>query len=233
MFIATSSVPMQAPNTASVSARLAGVSASARNGITSANTSVPATMTRRQPKRLAISPVTGMATIEPSPRHSSSRPKTASSTSARAFANGTSGAQAAIATPGIRNVARVAHCSRGPVRGRFTGAGAEEGLSPLLHALGFDPQRFQLFERLLAFAAGLLEPAFDVLEARCELRIRAAQRLFGIDADLAREIGHHEKDVAHLLGHRLEIGLAARFLQLSQFLVEFLQDLVSCRPIEI
>jgi len=60
------------------------------------------------PKRALSHPVSGMAMIEPMPRHNSSSPNCASSTPTRALANGTSGAQHAMTNPAARNDSRVA-----------------------------------------------------------------------------------------------------------------------------
>ena len=60
-------------------------------------------MTRRHPKRAASAPASGIVTIEPTPRHSSMSPSTPSSIAARALAKGTSGAQAAMTKPAMKN----------------------------------------------------------------------------------------------------------------------------------
>src|SRR5690606_12432526 len=65
----------------------------------------------RHPKREATAPATGIAPIDPSPRHSSTSPSAASSSPARAFAKGTIGAPDASTSSGTRNAARVAHAS--------------------------------------------------------------------------------------------------------------------------
>ena len=90
----------------------------ASSGSTQHRTSAGVTMTRRHPKRAARAPASGIATIEPMPRHSSSRPSTPSSTPVRALANGTSGAQAAMAKPAMKNTMRVEVCWRRPGAGR-------------------------------------------------------------------------------------------------------------------
>ena len=81
---------------------------------------VPALSTRRQPKRDANAPAAGMAMIEPTPRHKSNNPRVPSLSSARAFAYGTNGAQAAMPKPAMKNAIRVDICSSRP---GTTGAG--------------------------------------------------------------------------------------------------------------
>jgi hypothetical protein len=64
-------------------------------------------MTRRQPKRAASTPVTGIASSEPMPRHSSSKPSCAASTPVRDCAYGTNGAHEDMAMPAARKASRV------------------------------------------------------------------------------------------------------------------------------
>src|ERR1041385_9138322 len=83
--------------------------------------------------------------------------------------------------------------------------GTRAGLCSL-HA---PPLRLHRFERRLMhrFAAGL-ERLLEALEAGAELLVRLAQRRLGFDAQLAREVGDREEQVAHFLGDalgRLEI----------------------------
>jgi len=61
-----------------------------------------------------------MAMIEPTPRHSSNRPRVPSLSSARALAYGTNGAQAAMPKPAMKKAMRVDICSSRP---GTTGAG--------------------------------------------------------------------------------------------------------------
>ncbi|KAG0772078.1 hypothetical protein G6F21_014584 [Rhizopus arrhizus] len=68
-------------------------------------------ITRRQPRRAASTPDSGIASSEPAPRQSSTRPSVASLMSVRDLAKGTSVAHNAVAKPGMKNAARVACCS--------------------------------------------------------------------------------------------------------------------------
>lgn len=93
-FITTSSTPRLAPNTANAAASTGiegvGISAGRHRQIT-----VPAArIVRRQPKRAASPPASGIISTEPTPRQSSISPSCASSRASLRLANGISGAQA-------------------------------------------------------------------------------------------------------------------------------------------
>jgi hypothetical protein len=72
-------------------------------------------ITRRHPNRDVSVPASGMATIELEPRQSSRRPMAPFSRPTRALAKGTSGAQAATATPAMKKKIRVERCPGRPV----------------------------------------------------------------------------------------------------------------------
>jgi hypothetical protein len=71
-------------NNAAISAGIDDTVASSGRAAQISN--VPPTATRRQPKRVASSPASGIARIEPTPRHNNSRPRVPSSSPARALA---------------------------------------------------------------------------------------------------------------------------------------------------
>ncbi|MNI44770.1 hypothetical protein D3C73_991630 [compost metagenome] len=110
MFIVQSIAPTPAPNTNSVAPSASGVGASVSSGRASRINAVVAIIKRREPSRAVNAPASGIASNEPSPRHSSSPPRLASDNPALALANGTIGAQAAVAKPGMKKAARVACC---------------------------------------------------------------------------------------------------------------------------
>ena len=97
-----------APKTKSVAASAATLLTTASTGRHPHSTSPLIPSTARQPKRVASAPPTGMARMEPIPRHSSTRPSWASFTPVAALADGTSEAQAATARPDSRKIIRVA-----------------------------------------------------------------------------------------------------------------------------
>ena len=97
-----------APKTKSVAASAATLLTMASTGRHPHSTSPLIPSTARQPKRVASAPPTGMARMEPMPRHSSTRPSWASFTPVAALADGTSEAQAATARPDSRKIIRVA-----------------------------------------------------------------------------------------------------------------------------
>src|SRR5271166_1790191 len=70
--------------------------------------------TRRQPNRATSTPDSDIVTTDPVPRHSRRRPSVPSPIAARACANGTNGAQAAMPKPATKNTIRVAMRSGGP-----------------------------------------------------------------------------------------------------------------------
>src|SRR5471032_2151237 len=105
---------MAAPNTNRFRASSGALGAQARPG-SSTQLSAPAhRITARQPKRSDSTPVSGIASSEPPPRHSSSKPRLPSSNPMRALAYGTSGAQADIARPATRKAKRVDRRCCGP-----------------------------------------------------------------------------------------------------------------------
>jgi len=72
-----------------------------------------------------------------------------------------------------------------------------------------------------------------VAEAPFELAIALAQRGFGIDVELARQIGHHEQDVAHLVLQPGAVRLFAHFgAQFRHFLGQLGQHLFGVGPVE-
>ena len=111
MFIDTSMAPMLAPNTSNAATRTGAGDATASAGNIAATNSADAMITRRQPSLADKAPASGIMAIEPAPRQSSSSPRVPSLMFARAFANGTSGAQAALPKPAMKNAIRVARCS--------------------------------------------------------------------------------------------------------------------------
>src|ERR1700759_4686633 len=114
MFIDTSKRPTPAPKISSDATSWGTVDTVARNGSVRHINPVDNAMTNRHPRRAARAPANGMATIEPPPRHRRSSPSSPSSILARILAYGTSGAQAAIPKPAIKNTMRVESCSCRP-----------------------------------------------------------------------------------------------------------------------
>ena len=76
MFMATSSVPSEAPNTNSSAPSPRGVPASDSSGRTTDKPMQPAMIIGLLPYRSLITPVSAIAPIDPRPRHSNSRPRT-------------------------------------------------------------------------------------------------------------------------------------------------------------
>src|SRR5579872_1885850 len=77
-----------------------------------------------------------------------------------------------------------------------------------LLALSLVPQRVHFLEaRVRRFAALLFEPRLDMGETPFELGVGPAERVFGIDIHMTREVGDHEKEIADLV---LDRGLIAR-----------------------
>ncbi len=74
----------------------------------------PVVMTARQPSFVVSAPASGIAMMEPIPRHSRSIPSIPSSICARAFAKGTSGAHAAMPIPATKKTMRVEICCACP-----------------------------------------------------------------------------------------------------------------------
>ena len=118
MFMVTSIAPRLAPNTSSAAASSAGLETVANRGRTRHSGTVDAMTTRRHPNRAASAPANDIVTSDPTPRQSRSSPSAPSPIPARALANGTSGAQAAMPKPAMKNTMRVERCSRRPGAGR-------------------------------------------------------------------------------------------------------------------
>ncbi|MNG25062.1 hypothetical protein D3C85_1678740 [compost metagenome] len=81
-----STVPRPAPNMNSAAIKAGIDDTVASSGRAAQISKVPPVVTRRQPKRVARIPAIGIARIEPTPRHSSNRPRVPSSSPARALA---------------------------------------------------------------------------------------------------------------------------------------------------
>ncbi|MNG28482.1 hypothetical protein D3C84_1137490 [compost metagenome] len=81
-----STVPRPAPNMNKAPIKAGIDDTVAKSGSAAQISRVPPVATLRQPKREARMPATGMASIEPTPRHSRSKPKVPSSSPARALA---------------------------------------------------------------------------------------------------------------------------------------------------
>ncbi len=107
MFIAQSSEPMAAPNKSNVATSHGADEATANTGKVAHTNKVAVMTTDRQPIRPHRKPASGIATIEPAPKHSNRRPSVPSVSAARDFTNGTNGAQAAIPKPAIKKAIRV------------------------------------------------------------------------------------------------------------------------------
>ncbi|MNI44250.1 hypothetical protein D3C73_986190 [compost metagenome] len=105
-----STVPRPAPNMNSEAINAGTDDTVASRGRAVQINTVPPIITRRQPKRADNAPASGIAKIEPTPRHNNSKPSVPSSIPARALAYGTSGAQAAMPKPAMKKATRVAIC---------------------------------------------------------------------------------------------------------------------------
>ncbi len=86
MFIAQSSAPTPAPNTNRAAPSATGEGASTSKGRAHSIIAQVITITRRQPSRPVSAPANGIASSEPSPRHSSTAPRLASDSPALALA---------------------------------------------------------------------------------------------------------------------------------------------------
>ena len=100
--------------------------------------------------------------------------------------------------------------------------------------LGFLPQRLHFVDgRLFRRSALLGQAGFDVAPAPAELGVGAAQRLFRIHLDEARQVDHHEQQIAQLVFDvRSWAALRARLGELGELLVEFVEHLLGILPIE-
>ena len=85
-FMAMSTVPSAAPNTASATTRLATPGASASSGSMAQNSNPPPSVTARVPRCCAASPASGIAASAPAPGASSTSPSPASSSPIRSLA---------------------------------------------------------------------------------------------------------------------------------------------------
>jgi hypothetical protein len=85
-FTVESTVPSPAPNMNSVAINAGTDDTVANNGSAAQINNVPPVATRRQPKRVESRPAIGIARIDPTPRHNSSKPRVPSSSPARALA---------------------------------------------------------------------------------------------------------------------------------------------------
>ena len=106
--MATSMVPSEAPKKNSDAPSMIGVADIANIGNTATNPKPPNKTIGRAPWRADTTPVIGIATIDPMPRHSKSNPNCPSSAPTFALMNGKSGAQQAMAKPAAKKARRVA-----------------------------------------------------------------------------------------------------------------------------
>jgi competence protein ComEC len=116
---------------------------------------------------------------------------------------------------------------------KTTSAGCSLRLLPFL---------FQFLDRHVAHrSAGGGNRAFHRGEPAGELLVRLAQRRFGLDAELAREVGHREEEIAHFLLRAVAavepvevIRRVApnRFTQLVDLFLNLVDDVARARPVE-
>ncbi|MNP54757.1 hypothetical protein D3C76_1493380 [compost metagenome] len=101
-------MPIAAPNSSSANAMPRVVFISTSSGKSMHSAKPASKITGRQPNLPVRKPVSGIASIEPAPMHSSNRPREPSSMPMRALAKGTRGAQAAMPKPATKKASRVA-----------------------------------------------------------------------------------------------------------------------------
>ncbi len=112
----------------------------------------------------------------------------------------------------------------------FAGRRTERTLLLLLRLI---PQRVHLIERSDLKRTSLRgKRAFDVGKAALELRIRAAQGMFRIGTDMAREVDQREQEIAGLFSECLGVATIERGLDLVGLLANFVQHRARIVPVE-
>mmetsp|Transcript_11734 Transcript_11734/g.18875 ORF Transcript_11734/g.18875 Transcript_11734/m.18875 type:complete len:213 (+) Transcript_11734:846-1484(+) len=69
-------------------------------------------------------------------------------------------------------------------------------------------------------------------KAAGELCVGAAQRLFGVDVEMAGKIGHNEQKITHFVDHVLVTHRVARFDQFGRFLLDLVDHMRCVGPVK-
>ena len=113
------------------------------------------------------------------------------------------------------------------------GSGLRPGMARALGGLRLAPKLFHLVEaRLVQGAPAIGEAPLDRLEAPLELGIGPPQRPFRIDLEMAGQIGGREQEVADLVLDPLRLSPGDRIGDLSDLLVDLVDDLGGLGPVE-
>ena len=92
-------------------------------------------------------------------------------------------------------------CTRSRRRAAAHGGGVGDALTFSLRLLGLVPEMVHLFERRVLWLPPFFrERRLDALETAHDLCVRGAERGLWVHTEMTRNIGHHEEQVAKLLG---------------------------------